>query len=269
MKRSLIAAGAICAGIAAAVPGGASQASTLPRHAISVRATQYSYVLFGIKGLNNLTLTGTASEIHSSGWSMQLWGQPFPYTSPSTHYATESLASSSTGYAPFSFTVQPTLATKYVEKLYYKTTLHTSVSGGTVYVAQGKELIRRPGTCIGNNCSLSFTLDRFIPGAASATELAKRFYDYLGLSQSSGTPPPPKFLTLRTTGWTQGKTMPVTGSPHEYATKFTVKFTVSEPQFAFAVDVCTKDSESVDGVGLPGSHGCGNQTIPPNPIYLG
>jgi hypothetical protein len=60
---------------------------------------------------------------------------------------------------------------------------------------------------------------------------------------------------------------PVVGAPRQTSTdayQFTITFTwASEHQYgATAVYFCTKSAEATDGFGLPGSHGCGNQTIP-------
>jgi hypothetical protein len=49
----------------------------------------------------------------------------------------------------------------------------------------------------------------------------------------------------------------------------TLSWTVGNDAFNAEWNECTKDTEAEDGVGLPGSHGCGDQSVPSSQVYLG
>jgi hypothetical protein len=258
-------------GVAMLAPAAsASSPHTRPASLHIPSSTNYIYVEYDILGSNSYTMHDQASGITTSGWTVALFGQAFPYTSPPVHIKTLVLTPNKSGVVAYSFTVAPVIATKYTQKLYKNNVPQTTFSAGTVYVVQGKQQTITSLSCVGYRCKGTIVVHRFIPASAAKTELAKKFYDYLGVSTSTTkNPPPPKFMTLRTSGWTQSATTGVNGNAHEYQTTFTFTFTINAPYYSYAVDECTKDSESVDGIGLPGTHGCGNAQVPPNPTYLG
>jgi hypothetical protein len=98
--------------------------------------------------------------------------------------------------------------------------------------------------------------------------MSKAWYSYLGLNLSkSSTPPPPATLQL-------GAGNPVIGKPqqiaaNEFSVTISYTFNIGHGGYHFHSTLCTKDSEAQDGIGLPGSHGCGNGTIPGSYAYLG
>ena len=110
-----------------------------------------------------------------------------------------------------------------------------------------------------------------MPAAAFGTEIGKHVYPYVGVNLSStGIPPPPKWLYLNAyhSVVTAGHR---TSSADEFENTFTFRFTIGNDGAYWNMDTCARDSESKDGLGLPGSHGCGYYHRVPGSsrLYLG
>ena len=58
-------------------------------------------------------------------------------------------------------------------------------------------------------------------------------------------------------------------SANEFEITVTYSFTIGDDGYYFEWNTCTKDTLSADGLGLPGSHGCGARRIRGNVNYLG
>jgi len=130
-----------------------------------------------------------------------------------------------------------------------------------------KRILSPAASCTISTCEVSVTMHWFLPPSVAKTELAKPFYDYLGLSLANGgSPPAPKFMRLRH-DW---KTGPKTGGARgEHSISFQFSFSATARHYVYVVDVCTIDTESLDGFGLPGHHGCGSTVVPVSTGYLG
>jgi hypothetical protein len=171
------------------------------------------------------------------------------------------------GSAAYSFSVTPDLATSYevqVSASGHNAPLVTSAAQ-TVYVipdvtVTGGTACRRP-TCQGD---LAVTA-RF-PPAAFATESVKHLRLYGGLRKSAGgTPAGPDQLHL--SGWAN------TAVPHRNlgTMRYNVgyQFNVGTEGYQWKINYCTPDTETKDGIGLPGHHGCGDQAVSAAAPYLG
>ena len=175
----------------------------------------------------------------------------------------------------YSFTVAPDLATRYAVRLFAsgtaKAPLATSKAQNLYvlayrYYTGGKSCANdRPV------CHETFRIYTIVPAAAFGTEIGKHVYPYVGVNLSStGIPPPPKWLYLNAyhSVVTAGHR---TSSADEFENTFTFRFTIGNDGAYWNMDTCARDSESKDGLGLPGSHGCGYYHRVPGSsrLYLG
>jgi hypothetical protein len=59
----------------------------------------------------------------------------------------------------------------------------------------------------------------------------------------------------------------VTARQFAYTVHFAIR--VGSESFHYVIGGCLQDSESRDGVGLPGRHGCGAKSLPAAARYVG
>jgi len=211
------------------------------------------------------TITGvTAGEIAT------LYSQRFPYSTAAK--PVRSITLSATGpAATYSFTVAPTLATRYQVKVFARksatTPLATSARQNLFVVANG--YFTGGKNCGRPVCRMTLHVDTIVPRSTLAVEMGKHLYPYVGLNltTASGTPPPPKWLYLN------AEHASVSGARRISATEFemtlTFSATVGNDGYYLQWNWCVKDTQHQDGLGLPGSHGCGARRIRPNVSYLG
>jgi hypothetical protein len=206
----------------------------------------------------------------ASGEIVRLYALPFPFTAAPVPAGSLTLHPAGSA-ATYSFRVTPTLATRYQVELFRNSAtakpLATSIST-TIYVVAIPQRVGTP-SCVGRPvCHLTETHVIFVPPSALKTETSKSWYSYLGLNlSSSGTPPLPATLQL-------GAGNPVIGRPqliaaNEFSVTISYTFNIGSGGYHFFSTLCAKDTEAADGIGLPGSHGCGNGSIPGSHAYLG
>jgi hypothetical protein len=223
--------------------------------------------------LASAQLAGTLRGV-TSGEVVRLYGQSFPFdhvaapvSRPVTLHPTGKAAT-----ARYAFQVTPALATRYrVEVFANATAAAPLVRSGfkTVYVSDSSSA-SSPSACSRPTCHQTLTVDVFVPSSAIGTEMAKHLYVYFGATVSSSekiTPPAPATLILGSGG--AKVATPKQLSADEFSVAITFQFAVGNHGVNWLWDACTQDTESVDGMGLPGSHGCGSQTIPTSVTYLG
>ena len=117
-------------------------------------------------------------------------------------------------------------------------------------------------------CTETITLKTSVPASALSTEMGKKVYAYSGLNLTkTGTPKTPATLTLDGQGAKVGRTVRLSATQYRVTIKYT--FTVGNDGYAFIWNECTKDAVTTDGIGLPGTHGCGASPIPASTRYLG
>lgn len=163
--------------------------------------------------------------------------------------------------ARYSFTVRPQLATRYKVQVSAAdspgTVLGTSAPA-TVYVTASAALTGS-GHCTRPVCHIKLHLWAKVPAAAYRAETAKHWYLYSRLRLAARRiPAPPKVLELD-----HKATASAPLRLHAYEFRVTLRFTfrIGNHAYRYRIDACTKDSESADGLGLPGRHGCGNKWI--------
>jgi hypothetical protein len=210
------------------------------------------------------TITGAAS-----GEVATLYAQRFPYATAAK--PVQSITLSATGpTTAYSFTVTPTLATRYQVKLFASKSSTTSLATSprqNVYVAANGYLTGFKN-CGRPTCRETAHIYRIVPSSALGVEISKHFYPYFGLNLSAtGTPPYPRWLYLNGGNASVSPGHQISASKFE--TTVTFSFTVGNDGLAFLTYWCSKDTVSSDGLGLPGSHGCGAGRILASLSYLG
>jgi hypothetical protein len=250
---------------------GSSGSSGLPITATSALppVTGDTYVQY-LGGSNaSATISGEVNGA-TSGEIVRLYARQFPFTAASAPVGSLTLQPSGST-AKYSFRITPTLATKYQVELFKNGATAKPLASSTTTTIYVVAIPQRVGTpaCVGRpTCQLTETHNIFVPPSALRTEMSKTWYSYLGLNLSKkGTPPSPTTLQL-------GAGNPVTGTPqqitaNEFSVTISYTFHIGDGGYHFHSTLCAKDSEAQDGIGLPGSHGCGNGTIPGSYTYLG
>jgi serine/threonine protein kinase len=226
------------------------------------------YVLYKYGSQASARITGKIKGV-TSGMVAQLYAQQFPY-----HRAAAPVGSAILHpvgkTATYSFTVTPTLATRYQVELFPSSTATTPLAtspASTVYVAL-IALSAEAKTCKRPVCRESLPSHVAVPASALSTEMAKTWYPYFKLNLAPvKEPPSPKTLLL-------GAGNPhVTASRRVSATEFdltvTFSFRIGNKAYYWNWTMCSKDTEAKDGIGLPGAHDCGAKSVQASQAYLG
>jgi hypothetical protein len=208
-----------------------------------------------------------------SGEEAWLYAQPFPFKSAPARVGSPALLQpgGTAGTASYSFSVTPSLATRYHVEVFENKTAKialASTATTTVYVSAGFSPTSSIAPCSRPVCQEAISGDVVVPASAMDTEIAKQVYVYFAVNVvKSGSAPKPTALQLYGGGATV-KVKLVSATTFQITVGF--RFTIgSTDNYNWDWDVCTKDSEAEDGIGLPGSHGCGENTIPNQVNYIG
>gem|GEM_PF-1291054 len=228
------------------------------------------WVMYGDGGAAQAQVYGEVKGARR-GYVARLYAQPFPFTAKPAAVASVTLHPAHK-LAPYAFKVTPALATRYYVSVFAsrksKRLLGSSPTAA-VYVAPTMTHTTAKA-CSRPTCHETFTLKVRVPPSALGTELAKRWYTYFGLTLSKSAAPPkgPAVLQL-------GAGSPKIGTPRRIAAdEYAVTVTFSFPIGKKGANIwfwaaCAPDSETADGIGLPGAHGCGAKAIPAVHSYLG
>lgn len=219
--------------------------------------------------LDTVAISGSISE-STAGQVAALFAQPFPYKAALAQVTGQSMTlSTSSTPVSYHFKAIPTVATKYtVEVLPSSTTSSPVVASSAtkpVYVVTNQVL--HSNHCGRPVCRLTLRVYTHLPKSAYKDESRKKWYFYFALKLSPTVEPPaPRWLYLNANAKIS-KVKQI--SPTEFERTITVSFRINNDGYAYAFNFCSKDSESKDGINLPGRHSCGvkkiRQTIP----YLG
>lgn len=199
------------------------------------------------------TIKGTVTG-GMSGQDLRLYAQPFPFKKAPTEITHITLGSGQ----KYSFTVTPTLATKYQVKLF------ATSSGGSSLAASAKVIVyvaahshaRGGSTCARPVCHQTWHLHVLVPPSTLRTEMPKRWFVYFGLALSrTGEPPPPRILKLG--AGNPRVSSPTKVSAGEYAVTIKFSFRIGNRGYFYSFFPCQRDTEAKDGLNLPGHHGCG------------
>jgi eukaryotic-like serine/threonine-protein kinase len=208
----------------------------------------------------------------ASGEVARLYAQPFPYTSGLASVASVPLNPAG-GTADYTFTVTPTLATRYQVELFRSSTATTPLGRSAsqmLYVASSRTAtVTSGGSCSPPTCQAAVTETILVPPSALQAELVKQWFWYFAVNLAA-TSQAPRPTLLRLGADDPVSTTPARVSADEFKISVTFTFDYSAgSSWHWVAQGCTKDTEAQDGIGLPGSHGCGNATIPSPDPYLG
>jgi hypothetical protein len=278
---AVVVAGVITAALLSGSHPPAPKPPARPIADLSISATtkfapigSYVYVGFQDGAYATARISGLLTRL-IPGQVAVLYAQPFPFRQAPAPVGTIVLPQDD---APdgFAFTVRPSVATRYTVKVFADSTekqLTGRSQATTVYVSVIFTQTYKNKCSTNTSVPVCHTYYHYriqAPAQALQVELSKQLYAYFGIRLSPTTQPPaPKVLTL-------GAGDVRVGTPRQIsATEFTVDitYTVRTSEGAtWDANVCLKDTEQADGVGLPGSHGCGARRIPKSVFlhgYLG
>ena len=203
------------------------------------------------------------------GEVVKLYAQPFPYTRKPA-VASSAVLQPVGRLANYAFTVTPSLATRYTVKLFADGSATASAGTSptrTVYV-ETFSTFSKPESCSTAACHLSFQIHEIVPPSALQAEITKPWNFYFGLALDPNKEPPPPSVLQLGAGSPQIGT-PVRLSATEFEVTISFSFQSGNDAATWSYNACTADSETQDGLGLPGHHGCGDPHIPHSPPYLG
>ncbi len=238
---------------AAAIPA-ASASPTAYTVSISSKSSLpqvsgHTLVVYQAAGFRVATISGTVTGF-TAGDVATLWAKPFGAKAFTATSSAETLPTS----GDYSFSVRPSLATAYEVQVTTGPALDQTSTSVTVYVTEGGRAGDQRQSCSSTRCTYSYRSTEVLPASAYKVESGKRYYLYLLV----GYPKLPGKFTLDTGAKASAPTKINSGS---FRVTFTWYITLRHGSARWLTLACSKDTESKDGLGLPGSHGCGAKTI--------
>ena len=198
-------------------------------------------------------------EHAAAGEVVRLYAQQFPYASPPTLVGSVTLKPVHGG-AVYSFTVTPTLATRYQVRLLRSSAATTPLATSgmkTVYVIDGTRLYYNPdsdpinmGLCpFGESpCAARYPITVYVPPPALLTEMSQPKYLYRSLD--GGTYQLAENATF-------SAPQRVGDNAYEVVVSLSPGGDIGPGFF-----LCIKQTEAVDGIGLPSPPACGSGSLP-------
>jgi len=269
LVAALTASTAIAAQLAGVIPAQAATPTiTVAATSSNPRVTGDVFVYYLGGKYGSARIHGTISGA-ASGEVATLYAQRFPYATAAK--PVKSITLSPTGpTTAYSFTVTPTLATRYQVKLFARKGATTPLAISprqNLYVA-ANGYFTGGNKCPGTVCHETLRVYTILPSSALGVEMSKHLYPYFGLNLSAtSTPPYPRWLYLNGGNASVSRAHRI--SAIEFETTVTYSFTTGNDGAAWEYSWCSKDTLSSDGLGLPGSHGCGAPRILATLSYLG
>lgn len=192
-----------------------------------------------------------------AGTQVELQESLFPFDGD---FSTIDQATTGDGGA-YSFTAKPEFATRYRVVLVSDPTSASPIL--TVYVSPHWSTIDGGRCTTGLTCRLHVVVQAVYPPTAAKHEAAKPAYFYFGVRYGSQTIHPTRLRLV-------GTASQVAEGGYRYRATFSFTFSTAQA-YRYDWQICTKDSESVDGLGLPGRHHCGSRAFAPaaSQGYLG
>jgi serine/threonine-protein kinase len=225
------------------------------------------YVYYQYAGKASAEISGDIAK-PADGEVVRLYAQQFPFTKPPAPAGVDLLQPDA---ATYQFQVTPSLATRYHVELFRSSVSSAPLATSavtTVYVGTNGPAKTGPSCTQSTDCHLTVQVTSIVPPSALATEMGKRLYAYFGINEGASKPPaPPKRLTLGAGGARVTGVRRVSGD--SYIVTLTLTFSPGFGYYDYEAVMCSKDAVAVDGIGLPGHHGCGDAHIPYPYNYLG
>jgi hypothetical protein len=223
------------------------------------------FVVYGAGAYGSATIHGTISGA-SSGDVATLFAQAFPFKKGPVKVGSVTLKAAKASY---SFKVTPTLFTKYAVRVFAKTSAKPVASSRvqSVFVSSRGSFGQSHSCSSSGACHQTITVSVFVPGSALRFELAKHVYPYFGLSLNpTKVPPEPAWVYLNQ-GHPSVKSRRINAGEYQVTVNFT--FNVGHDDASWVPTECQRDAVLKDGIGLPGSHGCGASRLSTSQYYVG
>jgi hypothetical protein len=169
------------------------------------------------------------------------------------------------GTASYSFPVAANLATAYEVQATAGPATPATSAPRTVYVIP-QLLVSGSTACTRPLCTIHLTVTATYPPSAFPTESAKKFYLY-GDFRHSATATPAVPAELRLSGSAAHSVRDAARDTVTYSVG--AIYDIGTGGYQWKINYCTPDTESLDGIGLPGHHACGDPTVSATAPYLG
>lgn len=252
------------------VPGSVLAAGALPAlaspaaYSISISAADklgpyYGYTLVFYKatqGFETATISGQVTGA-APGDVAELLAEPFGATQYSSTGMQVTLAPTGTTPVAYSFDAKPSLATSYEVEVLTGTQVDVTSQTRTVYVGVGGFSRDERTHCSAGKCTTSWKAYSLVPASAFQTEFAKRhFYFYFALAKHE-----PTYLYRDNRHASATNPRKINGGEFVSTLFFHYATRLLHPQPEVWSEFCLKDTESVDGMGLPRPTGCGARRV--------
>ena len=205
----------------------------------------------------------------TNGEVARLYAQQFPYDRAPGAAGSTILVPAGT-IARYAFTVTPSLATRYKVELFRSSTAATALASSpvsTIYVTLSG-LSGNGQKCSRPVCHETLAVSVLVPASALSTESAKQLYPYFAVALSATKQPTmPQWLVLNADAPHFSAPHRISADEYGYSVSFT--FRVGNDGYAWNWNACANDTEAIDGLGLPGHHGCGAARVLGSAAYLG
>ncbi len=172
------------------------------------------------------------------------------------------------GVNDFRFSDRPALATRYETRLFAKSgRLLATSSVKTVYVLADYQYRYNPH-CGRPLCRITIHVSVFLPPSTLRAEMRKHVYTYFGYRLARVREPAlPKWLYRGADGGRVTGLRKVAADQYDLTLHFA--FIVGQHAYRWESDFCTRNTESRDGLYLPGHHSCGARRVSSHVPYLG
>jgi hypothetical protein len=265
-----VAGGLIAAGVApaaqAASPAayGITISATSPHYPGAVHGKVLGFALVIYKhakgNANTAVIAGNVTGA-APGDTATLLAEPFgrsSFTAAAPPFPLSGAASQA-----YTFKVKPSLATKYKVEVMTGAKPQITSPAQTVYVTADEAIKNLHAKCgLTLRCTITYRLYVSLASSAYKTEAGKHVYLYQALF--FGKQPTTFSLVPKATA---SKARKVNAGEFFNLVTFHVKFRNRSQNWLPAS--CSKDTESRDGLGLPGHHGCGVKRFSAKTVYLG
>ncbi len=207
------------------------------------------------------------------GGTAELFAQPFPYRHAPVPASSEVLRTTGSG-AAYAFTVTPGLATRYFVELFPGGVTRPVARSRTVTIYVTRDLTAGALICHKLLCRAAIPLHVVVPAGAMSTEISKHWYTYGAPGPASAAvelqllePGNPDVRQLLKTLRPQiSKPRRISATEFDLVIRFPPGYRQEVSSWHFTA--CAADTETRDGLGLPGRHRCG-LSIVPSASYLG
>jgi hypothetical protein len=224
---------------------------------------QYQYKAHDTAQISGQVSGGSPGEVAT------LLAQPFPYVSPFLQAGPPVRISGPA--QEYSFTVQPVLATRYevqVSRAGDPGIVLATSPAQAVYVSRQVTFGSYSKTCARPVCMLVVRAYVTTPPLSYQTEAAKRWYTYVALKLSRNREPKPATSLALDAKAVVSPVSQVSDNEFEVTARLSVTIGHTDGYY-WDVNMCLQDSYLIDGIGVPGAHGCGGPSIISQPSYLG